>query len=364
MTTDTVGGVWNYTLELVEALAEHDIEVILATMGEPMSKAQTQQAHLLSNLEIQESNFKLEWMHDPWREVSRAGEWLLGLEANLKPDIIHLNGYAHAALPWNEPVLVVGHSCVLSWWKAVRHEDPLLEWQYYRQAVARGLHAADMVVAPSQTMLDALHEHYGPLPQSKVIYNGRIPGRFRSGIKQEFIIAAGRLWDEAKNISALSKVAPDLCWPVYVAGEARDPDGHTENHSQVKHLGHLSSHEMTAWLANASIYALPTRYEPFGLSILEAALSGCALVLGDIPSLREIWEDSALFIPPDNHDALKAGLTELIANQAMRTELASRAHSHALKFNSQRMADEYVSVYGRLIQEHQPATEEHTICAS
>ncbi len=32
---------------------------------------------------------------------------------------------------------------------------------------------------------------------------------------------------------------------------------------------------------------LPARYEPFGLSVLEAALSGCALVLGDIPSLRE-----------------------------------------------------------------------------
>ena len=57
-------------------------------------------------------------------------------------------------------------------------------------------------------------------------------------------------------------------------------------------------------IARAAIYALPAHYEPFGLSILEAAMSGCALVLGDIPSLREIWGDAAVFVHPDNRDAV------------------------------------------------------------
>ena len=41
---------------------------------------------------------------------------------SFKPDIVHLNNYVHAALPFRAPKLVVGHSCVLSWWRAVKRE--------------------------------------------------------------------------------------------------------------------------------------------------------------------------------------------------------------------------------------------------
>ncbi len=71
---------------------------------------------------------------------------------------------------------------------------------------------------------------------------------------------------------------------------------------------------MAGWLGRASIFALPARYEPFGLLPLEAALSGCALVLGDIPSLREVWGDAAWFVPPDDRDALTAAIGSLIAS--------------------------------------------------
>ncbi|MEB3829625.1 glycosyltransferase [Phormidium sp. CCY1219] len=61
----------------------------------------------------------------------------------------------------------------------------------------------------------------------------------------------------------------------------------------------MSPEELSHWYARAAIYAFPARYEPFGLSVLEAALSGCALVLGDIPRLREMWGDAAVFANPD-----------------------------------------------------------------
>ena len=56
----------------------------------------------------------------------------------------------------------------------------------------------------------------------------------------------------------------------------------------------------------AAIYALPARYEPFRLEVLEAAAPGCALVLGDIASLRELWDGAALFVAPDDDRALRA----------------------------------------------------------
>src|SRR5688500_15990170 len=105
MTADTVGGVWTYALDLCRALAAHDVHVTLATMGAPIRPDQHAQLARLSNVTLRESSFKLEWMQEPWGDVARAGEWLLGLEHACRPDVVHLNGYAHGSLPWRSPAL-------------------------------------------------------------------------------------------------------------------------------------------------------------------------------------------------------------------------------------------------------------------
>lgn len=342
---DTVGGVWTYALELAQALAPHNVEVALATMGAPLTKQQCREVRQVSNVNVFESGFKLEWMDDPWTDVEAAGAWLCDIEAQTHPDIIHLNGYVHGALPWRAPVLVAGHSCVLSWWRAVKHDRAPAGWETYRRAVARGLQAADLVVAPTQAMLDALHQHYGPLPRARVIANARQAAQFRPGPKEPFVLAAGRLWDEAKNIGALNKAAPHLPWPVFVAGDDQHPDGGQARHENVRLLGQLSPSVLADRLARAGIYALPARYEPFGLSALEAGLAGCALVLGDIPSLREVWGDAAVFVDPNDPDALQKTLTSLIRDDAKRAGLGDAARTRAGEYTPERMAAGYLAAY-------------------
>jgi len=106
-------------------LGENGIEVALATMGPPPSAEQQSDVTALAAVELFQSAFRLEWMEDPWIDLRRAGEWLLGLEERVRPDLIHLNSFAHGDLPWRAPTVVVGHSCVLSWWEAVK-VNPLL----------------------------------------------------------------------------------------------------------------------------------------------------------------------------------------------------------------------------------------------
>ena len=171
MTADTVGGVWCYAVELIRALEPHGVEVLLATMGEPVSPEQRKEIAGLENVELAESSYKLEWMDDPWRDVAAAGEWLLELESHFAPDVIHLNGYAHGALPWSAPAIVVGHSCVLSWWEAVKGEPAPACWNEYREAMRRGLQAADHVIAPTGAMLNSMVEHYGPFAGARIIPN-------------------------------------------------------------------------------------------------------------------------------------------------------------------------------------------------
>src|SRR3954468_19013092 len=121
MTTDTVGGVWTYAIDLAKSLQRAGVEIDLATMGAKLSPQQWRDANALPNVTIHESEFKLEWMDDPWRDVAAAGKWLLVLEEQFRPDLIHLNGYAHGALPFAAPSVVVAHSCVCSWWRAVKN---------------------------------------------------------------------------------------------------------------------------------------------------------------------------------------------------------------------------------------------------
>ncbi len=345
LAADTVGGVWTYALELAEALIRRGVDVALATMGARLTADQRAAVRRLPDLPVYASRFKLEWMDDPWDDVRRAGEWLLRLEQTVRPDVVHLNTFAHAGLPWQAPKLVVGHSCVLSWWEAVKGEAAPAAWERYRREVTRGLRAADLVIAPTTAMLVELQRWYGPLPDARVIPNGRRAGGHLARVKKPLILAAGRVWDEAKNIAALAAIAPRLAWPVCVAGEDVHPDGRQTQYQNVRRLGRLAPAELARWLGQASIYALPARYEPFGLSILEAGLAGCSLVVGDIPSLREVWGNAASFVAPDDPGALAATLDRLIGDPTRRRAMAARSLIRALELTPDRMAEEYLRAY-------------------
>jgi len=101
-------------------------------------------------------------------------------------------------------------------------------------------------------------------------------------------------------------------------------------------------------MARASVFALPARYEPFGLAPLEAAHAGCALVLADIPSLREVWDDAAIYVDPDDDRALVAALRRLIERRELREERAAAAQCHAARYTPARMAAAYAAAYERL----------------
>ena len=330
MTADTVGGVWRYALELVDALADRDVEVTLATMGREPDGEQQAEAAASRARAIHSSSFALEWMDEPWDDVERAGEWLLDLAERERPDLVHLNGYAHAALPWGMPVVVVAHSDFLTWHLAVRGSPAGQEWERYRAEVQRGVEAADVVVSPTRAMLAALERQYTFACERCVIPNGRRP--LRPLAKESLVVAAGRLWDEAKNAAGVERVAPRLPWPVAFA------------------RGDVAPDELARLLGRASIFCSPARYEPFGLTVLEAASAGCALVLGDIESLREVWDVAAVYAEPDDERALEAALRHLMDDGADRVAMAERAAARARLYSPERMAASYSDLYGSLVR--------------
>ncbi|MDT0632612.1 glycosyltransferase family 4 protein [Rubrivirga sp. S365] len=346
MTADTVGGVLTYAVELAGALGPLGVEVTLATAGGAVPAAERAQIEAMPHVALWESDYQLEWMDNPWGDVAAAGDWLLRLRDAVRPDVVHLNDYAHGALDWGVPVVVAGHSCVLSWWEAVHGEPAPPAWGRYADAVRAGLGGADAVLAPTAAMLDALVRHYGPLPPSAVVPNGRDARRFPPAEKEPAVLAAGRLWDEAKGLDRLAEAAPALPWPVRVAGSTAHPDGGLRPAPPgVEALGRLAPDALAAEMGRAAVYALPARYEPFGLSALEAALAGCALVLGDVPSLREVWGGAALYA--SDAAALADAVGALASDADARAQWAGRARARALTFTPERTAEGTLAVYRR-----------------
>jgi glycogen synthase len=314
MTTDTVGGVLTYTRDLAAALRAEGVEVVVAALDGPPPKP-------LEAEVVEWGRFALEWAPDPWDDVAAAGEWLLRIEERERPDVVHLNGYAHGALPWRAPCVVVAHSDVCSWFRAVRGVEAPPEWDRYRDEVRAGLHAADAAVAISHAVAHDVAREFGA--SATVIHNGS-PLPISHSRKEHLVLGAGRLWDEAKNLAALDAAAAGLAWPVVVAGELGAAE---TRHAHA--AGRLSPGELGALRRRAAIFCAPARYEPFGLAILEAARDGCALVLRDIPSLRELWDGAALFADPDDP---RSALERLIADGAERERLAAAARRRSLDF--------------------------------
>jgi glycogen(starch) synthase len=332
MTADTVGGVWTYTVDLARALTETGADVQVATMGRLPDQSQRR-----ALAQIYASSYRLEWEDEPWEDVDRAGAWLLELAETLQPDLVHLNGYVHASLPWPVPVVVAAHSDVVSWWRAVRRSPPPAIYERYISAVTAGLRAASAIVAPTQAVIDDLRRSYRYRTPEYVVPNGRAttPPLLR---KERVVVGLGRFWDEAKNVRALEQARGLSRWPVIVAGPGTA-------------RGRLSPTAVAELLASAAIFVSPARYEPFGLSILEAAAAGCALVLGDIPSLREVWGDAAIFAAPDDEAALAAALRLLQDDDELREELGHRARRRATRYTVDRMRDGYLAVYDALRSE-------------
>ncbi len=350
MTADCIGGVWTYALDLCRELTGLGIEIALAVMGSKLSKDQKNEVKKIPNLYLFESNLKLEWMENPWNDVDKAGKWLTNIQKIFNADVIHLNSYSFGSIKWKVPVIIVAHSDVFSWWNDVKDDIPPPSWNGYYRHVQLGLLNADLIIAPSFYMLSALERNFGLLKNKKVIYNGRDRNLFNNNKKRNFIFASGRIWDEAKDLITLINAAPELKWPVYIAGDNNHPvNGKSFNFSGVNFTGRISQTEISKFLSSASVFIHPAKYEPFGLAPLEAAFSGAALILSGIPSLKEIWKGNALYFKPGDVNSLIEIVNKFILDGDLRNEYAQRAYSYSLNFSSRKMCSEYISVYSDLI---------------
>lgn len=349
ITTDTIGGVWTFTLELAMGLLERGCAVLLISLGRWPSRMQAQECAGLAdrfgpNFRYVPLDIPLEWMEQNELAFEAGMEVILKEASAFKPDLLHSNQFCFGAIDLPVPVLITAHSDVLSWARACRN-SPLPDSPWLRRYIAlvqEGLDGAASVVAPTTWMLEAVSQSFRLPLERAVISNGTSIGPSFRSPRVLKAATAGRTWDEAKGISLLKHVDSPI--PILVAGESQW-EGAEVSAAGVPctFLGQLSRDQMCNLFRSSAIYLCTSLYEPFGLAALEAARGGCAVLARAIPSLREVWQDGALYF--DSAESLSALLHHLHRDPPFLMRARMQSFERAHSFPSSLMVDRYLSAY-------------------
>ena len=351
VTTDSVGGVWPYAIELATGLAPLGIEAVLAVLGPPLDRRQRTQARA-AGVRVIETGLPLDWLCDAPAPMLAAGERIAALARETAADLVQLNMPTLGTARFDRPVIVVAHGCLASWWEAANGTALPASHEWQQALTQAGFAAADRIVAPTAAYAVTIRRLYGLTTPPVAIHNGRRalapPGR---SAPVDAALTVGRLWDQVKNTPLLDRVAARLPMPFHAAGALRGPHGETVAPAHLRPLGQIGTAELARRLAQRPIFISAARFEPFGLAVLEAALAGCALVLSDLPGFRELWDGAALFVAADDEAGFAAAIGQLRADPATRAMLGTAARARARGYTpaatAAAMAALYAEVLGR-----------------
>jgi glycosyltransferase involved in cell wall biosynthesis len=350
VTADAVGGVWQYSLDLARGLARLGIETLLAVTGPSPSEEQREAAAAIPKLELVDTGFDLDWLAEDGAALAQAGEGIARLARAADADLVQLNSAALAAeAAFDMPMVVVHHSCVATWWEAVNGTDLPEDFAWRTRLVARGLAAADAVITPTTAFGERVQGCYGLAERPRTVHNGRTPLALPAAAPHDFVFTAGRLWDEGKNLGTLDAAAAGIGVPVRAAGPLKGPNGAEVIFDNIHCLGALGEAELGRWLAARPVFVSAALYEPFGLAVLEAAAAGCALILSDIPTFRELWDGVATFVPPRDERAFTDAIAALVGDDFERAVVGRAARERAGRYTPDAMAAQMAAIYRGLL---------------
>ncbi len=345
MTADSVGGVFPHATDLARGLRTLGFDTVLATLGPPLDDAQGAAARDVA--ELVETNLPLDWLARDRAQLERASDQLARLADTHDAAIVHLNTPGLATDKFARPVVVASHSCLGTWWQSVRGGALPVDFRWRVDAVTASMAHAGAVVCPTHAFADATARIHGGRPLA--VHNGRSMGPPRAtGPGADFAFTAGRLWDQGKDFSTFDAAASALRIPFLAAGPLAGPNGARAACRHAFALGALDQDRVRATLRRRPVFVSTAVYETFGLAVLEAAQAGCALVLADIATYRELWEGAAIFVPARDGDAFAEAVDRVMQDGALREAAAEAAHARAQRYTVDAMAAGIAGIYAGL----------------
>ena len=224
-------------------------------------------------------------------------------------------------------------------------EPALMSWQdrlVFRRVVPRAAHRARRVLTVSERTKADLVELYGLPPEKVVVTPNGVDPAFSPGdspSQARYALAVGAVQPRKNQLAALSAAAT-AGLPLVVAGPIRDEPLAAELRARGADVrGYVSQEELVGLLRAAACLVQPSRYEGFGLPVLEAMACGTPVVAVDEPALREVAGDAAVIVAERD---LADGIRQAVAR---RDELRAAGLERARAFSWSATAEKTLEVY-------------------
>ncbi len=370
---NVVGGLGQHVDDLSRYLAARGVPVTVVTAGRPERTA-------------------------PWRE-EMAGVGVVRAEiaepqgANFWDWVLAMNlALFHAARDLGPFDLLHGHDWLVGDAAMALHEVygwPLLVTMHATERGRQGgIHtplqrliddqerrlaeSADLLIACSRAMrAEILRQWRVRSPKIRVVPNGVDPGRVdeHSGTLPQgydpgrrWLVFLGRLVPE-KGIDVLLAAMPEVvrrhpqvmlavlgAGPYQAALEAQAQALGIADH--VRFLGFVGQEQRNRWLAHAEVSVFPSRYEPFGIAVLESMAAGVPVVATPVGGMAEFLRPgkNALSVPVGDAAALSGAVAHLLDDPADAAQLSLQAARDARHFNWDRISRHTEHLYRRLVR--------------
>ena len=291
-----------------------------------------------------------------WRTTSwPPAERLIG-----RADVVHATGLT--VPPTRLPLVVTVHDI------AALDRPDLHASRQVREVAAQvaSLRRASVVIASSQTTADRLVARgvdreritvvplgLTPLPEQEAV-SADADGRL---IRGPYLLAVGETSPRKGYITLLRALArrsadnPRLVIVGPAAGDElpiRDAIGELQLEDRVVRLGSVEDSMLAGLYRGALALCFPSVVEGFGLPVLEALGAGVPVIASDLPVLREVGGDAALFVPVGDDEAL-ANAFDAVSDGRLRTRLAAAGRDRAAVFTWERTAEGTMNVYRRAL---------------
>lgn len=288
----------------------------------------------------------------------------------LNPDLVHFtNHLVPHARKSNAKYAVTVHD--LTAWKLPDAFSQMYV-RYIQTVIPRAVRIADLVLCPSNSIRKEVIEHFN-LPEAKVCTawnaDSQLPEippdrlqelgarlRKKLGLQKPYVLFVGTL-ERRKNVTALvqafARVAGAYDLQCVLVG--KQGHGFSEIAGSIERqtcrdryilTGFVSDEELSLLYRLADIFVYPSRYEGFGIPLVEAMNVGLPIVASRIPASEEVAADAAVYYDdPLDCEALATKMHEVLASPELKCKLGSHGKQRARMFTWQNVASMYIDAY-------------------
>jgi glycosyltransferase involved in cell wall biosynthesis len=354
------GGIGRYSAELLRLLPTLDVDVTPFTARHPRADvARALHAHDLDGLDPVILPLPAAVLYDAWHVLGVAGP-----VRRLAPvDLVHAPSPAVPPTGGVPLVVTVHDAAPLVMPEAFTKRGV----RFHRQGFAAAAKRARLVIAVSEFSADEVATHTAiPRERIRVVPNGVD----RERADDEAVTKARRIYDiddrpyvfwagtfqPRKNVrvllDAFTRLDPGfyphrlvLAGPPGWKPDDADAEVARELGDRVRLLGPVHRHQLFPLFAGADLFAFPSRHEGFGIPVLEAMAQGTPVICSDIPALREVAGDAAVYVAPDDVEAWTDALGVTLADPAALATLADAGSARVSDYSWERCARETAAVY-------------------